>query len=130
MPRSDFPDLLQILINCSEYWSSCTEKRSKISLGTLLPHLWIGLPCVKTKTFLWVIDVLCVFSSNASQRHFHFTFLSAVFKGTQVQILLQLSSLCPGWVAGERTSWCHGWWERGVGWDRVVRQKAGNKSFP
>lgn len=52
------PDLLQILLNCSACLSS-TKKRSKISLGTFLLRLWTGLRFGKTKTFLWVIYILC-----------------------------------------------------------------------
>lgn len=118
MPRSDFPDLLQVVINCSEYSSSCTEKRSKISLGTLSLRLRIGLPFVKTKTFLWVIYIPWVFSSNAALRQFPFVFLSAALQGTQAHVLLQLISLRPGYLGITQVP------KSREGWIRVERQKA------
>lgn len=118
MPRSDFPDLLQVVINCSEYSSSCTEKRSKISLGTLSLRLRIGLPFVKTKTFLWVIYIPWVFSSNAALRQFPFVFLSAALQGTQAHVLLQLISLRPGYLGITQAP------KSREGWIRVERQKA------
>lgn len=143
MPEFDFPDLLRVVINCSEYSSSCTEKRSEISLGTLSLRLRIGLPFVKTKTFLWVIYIPWVFSSSAAPRQFPSIFLSAALQGTHARVLRQLVSLWPRYWGG-----C---WGKDLlmtqapksreGWIRVERQKAepvlwktspcsGNLSFP
>lgn len=127
MPRSDFVDLLQILIKCSEYLSSCTEKRSKLTLGMHLLQLWIGFPFVKTKTFLWAIYICGGFFSLVML----LWDISILYSCQQYSRASKYKFCCSWWafdqtsyrVAGERTSWWHEQWKSRVGWIRVVRQK-------
>lgn len=128
MPRSDFPDLLWRLSNCSEYSSSCTERRSKISLDLL--HLWVGLPIVKTKTFLWVIYTLCFQQFKTSQWHFHFIFIFSSGESrhpsvSSISCDQSLARMVPGCFGkGVDASLWQGLRNISLDWVGVVRQEA------
>lgn len=108
MPKSDFPDLLQILINCSEFLE-------QLHWGKVRNISWHVFPASMDWFSLWKnkdvsvshLYSLCFFKQCFSEAFLFYILVSST-QGHPSTNLAAAHQPLTRLLIGERTSWCHG----------------------